>query len=228
MPLAPGLRLGPYEITGSIGAGGMGEVYRARDTRLDRVVALKALATEKTSDPDCRRRFVQEARAASALNHPNIVTVYDWLEEAGVQYLVMEYVTGRTLDELIPHGGMRAQEALRIAIPVADALAVAHGAAIVHRDLKPSNVMVGESGQVKVLDFGLAKLLRRETELTATVTALAGQTMAGTVVGTAAYMSPEQAEGKPVDARSDIFSFGAVLYEMATGRRAFAGGSQAS
>jgi eukaryotic-like serine/threonine-protein kinase len=206
----------------------MGEVWKARDTRLDRTVAIKAMPADRIADPDRRRRFLQEARTASALSHPNIVTIYDLLEQDGVQHIVMEHVAGRTLDELIPNGGMRPQQALRIAVPIADALAAAHRLGIVHRDLKPSNVMVAEGGQVKVLDFGLAKFLRTATELTATVTALAGHTMAGTVVGTAAYMSPEQAEGKPVDARSDIFSFGAMLYEMLTGRRAFQGDSPVS
>ena len=203
----------------------MGEVWKARDSRLDRAVAIKAMPGDRLTDPDRRRRFVQEARAASALNHPNIVTIYDLLEEDGVHYIVMEHVAGRTLDELIPNGGMRPPQALRIAGQVASALAAAHEAGVVHRDLKPSNVMVAEGGQVKVLDFGLAKIMRPEPEMSATVTALAGHTMAGTVVGTAAYMSPEQAEGRPVDARSDIFSFGSMLYEMLTGRKAFRGDS---
>jgi len=228
MPLCPGQKLGPYEVLQSLGAGGMGEVWKARDTRLDRTVAIKAMPADRTADPDRRRRFLQEARTASALSHPNIVTIYDLLEHDGVQHIVMEHVAGRALDELIPNGGMRAPEALRLAVPIADALAAAHRLGIVHRDLKPSNVMVTEGGQVKVLDFGLAKFLRSGSELTATVTALAEHTMAGTVVGTAAYMSPEQAEGKPVDARSDIFSFGAMLYEMLTGRRAFRGDTPVS
>jgi serine/threonine protein kinase len=228
MPLSPGQKLGPYEVIESLGAGGMGEVWKARDTRLDRMVAIKAMPADRIADPDRRRRFLQEARTASALSHPNIVTIFDLLEEDSVQYIVMEHVAGRTLDELIPNGGMRPALALRVAVSIADALAAAHRLGIVHRDLKPSNVMVAEEGQVKVLDFGLAKFLRAESELTATVTALAGYTMAGTVVGTAAYMSPEQAEGKPVDARSDIFSFGAMLYEMLTGRRPFRGDTPVS
>jgi serine/threonine protein kinase len=228
MRFTPGQKIGPYDVLLSLGAGGMGEVCKARDTRLERTVAIKALPGDKLGDPDRRRRFLQEARAASALNHPNIVTIYDLLEEGGDLYIVMEHLAGRTLDELIPNGGMRPHQALRIAIPIADALAAAHAMAIVHRDLKPTNVMVGEGGQVKVLDFGLAKMLRADTALSATVTALAGHTIAGTVVGTASYMSPEQAEGKPVDARSDLFSFGALLYEMLTGRRAFRGDSPVS
>jgi len=217
-----------YRIIQKVGGGGMGVVYKAADTRLGRTVAIKAMPDDKLADADRRRRFRQEARAASALNHPNIVTIYDLLDEGGVLYIVMEYVAGRTLDELIPHGGMRPQQAVRIAAQIADALATAHGSGIVHRDLKPSNVIVGEGGLVKLLDFGLAKLLHCESERTATMTALAGHTLSGKVVGTASYMSPEQVEGKPVDARSDIFSFGAVFYEMLTGRRAFRGDSPVS
>src|SRR5262249_45823092 len=148
-----------YEILDRLGAGGMGEVYKAADSRLGRTVAIKAMPADKLGDPDRCRRFLQEARAASTLNHPNIVTIYDLLDEGGVNYIVMEYVAGRTLDDLIPNGGMRPQQALRIATQIADAVARAHAAGIVHRDLKPSNVMVGEDGQVKVLDFGLAKML---------------------------------------------------------------------
>jgi serine/threonine protein kinase len=230
MRLAAGHRLGPYEIVGTLGAGGMGEVYRARDPRLGREVAIKVLPAERVADEGRRRRFVQEARAASALNHPHIVTIYDIESADGVDFIVMELVPGKTLDALIPRAGMRLGEALRIAIPLADALAAAHGAGIVHRDLKPANVMVTPEGVVKVLDFGLAKLAQAEEgggEDATTLDARARLSRPGTVAGTPAYMSPEQASGGEVDARSDVFSFGAVLYEMVTGRRPFGGGSSA-
>ena len=230
MRLAAGDRLGSYEIVGTLGAGGMGEVYRARDTRLGREVAVKVLPAEKLSDPTRRARFEQEARAVAALNHPHIVTVHEIESAEGVDFIVMELVAGKTLDALIPRHGMRFGEVLRIAIPLADALAAAHGAGIVHRDLKPANVMVTPEGVVKVLDFGLAKLTQAETassEDDTTLDAQAKLSRPGTVAGTPAYMSPEQASGRPVDARSDIFSFGALLYEMVTGRRPFGGGSTA-
>ncbi len=228
MAVLPGSRMGPYEIIASLGAGGMGEVYKARDTRLDRVVAIKVLRPGKTGDATRRLRFIQEAKAASALNHPNIVTVYDVGSEDGVDYIVMEFVDGKTMDQLIPRGGMRVGEMLGYAAQAADALAKAHLAGIVHRDLKPSNIMISRDGLVKVLDFGLAKFsqsTQREDDATQTLKALTGE---GMVVGTVYYMSPEQAEGKPVDTRSDIFSFGAILFEMATGHRPFTGDSQAA
>lgn len=229
MPLTPGTRLGPYEILAPIGAGGMGEVYKARDTRLNRFVAIKVLPAERLADEGRKLRFIQEAQAASALNHPNIISIYDIAVDNGRDYIVMEFVPGKTLDGLIQRTGMRLSELLKIAIQVAEGIGVAHGAGIIHRDLKPSNIMISESGLVKILDFGLAKLIERDavTEDAATRT-LKLRTDEGTVMGTAAYMSPEQAEGKLIDARSDIFSFGAVLYEMATGRRAFVGDSQAA
>jgi len=220
-----GKTLGHYQITEKLGEGGMGVVYKARDTHLDRFAALKVLPPEKVSDPDRKRRFIQEAKAASALNHPSIITIYDIDQADGVDYIAMEYVAGKTLDELIPRKGMRLSLALKYAVQIADALARAHGAGIIHRDLKPSNVMVDEHGLVKVLDFGLAKLTETsgpEAETAAT------RTGAGTVLGTAAYMSPEQAEGKHIDTRSDIFSFGSMLYEMLTGQRAFRGDTRAS
>jgi eukaryotic-like serine/threonine-protein kinase len=226
--LTPGAKLGPYEVLSLIGAGGMGEVYRARDSRLNRDVAIKVLPAERLEDEDRRRRFVQEAQAASALNHPHIITIYEIESADGIDFIVMELVRGKSLDALIPRHGMRLSELLRVAIPVADALAAAHARGIVHRDLKSANVTVGDDGTVKVLDFGLAKLRgQHETpeDETATRTAHVDPSMAGTIAGTAAYMSPEQASGGRVDARSDIFSFGAMLYEMVTGARAFAGAS---
>jgi Tol biopolymer transport system component len=233
MSLTLGSTLGSYEVLSLLGAGGMGEVYRARDTRLERVVAIKVLPAERMADENRRRRFVQEARGASALSHPNIVTIYEIESANGIDFIVMEYVPGRTLDTVIPRQGMRLGEVLRIAIPIADAVARAHAAGIVHRDLKPANVMVGSDGTVKVLDFGLAKLIAQEEagspeHETVTEDGEAGRlSRPGMVAGTAGYMSPEQAAGKKVDGRSDIFSFGAVLYEMVTGRRAFAGNSTA-
>lgn len=222
-PDLSGKTLGRYEVLARIGRGGMGEVYRCRDTRLKREVALKILPPESVAEPDRRRRFEQEARAASALNHPNIVTIHDVDQAEGVDFIVMEYVPGSTLAERMGPKGLPLKAALNYAVRIADALAAAHAVHLVHRDLKPANVMVSEGGQVKVLDFGLAKLTERPAG-----EAVSTATEAGTVVGTVAYMSPEQAEGKKVDTRSDIFSFGAVLYEMLTGHRAFARESTAS
>jgi Tol biopolymer transport system component/tRNA A-37 threonylcarbamoyl transferase component Bud32 len=203
----------------------MGEVYRARDPRLNREVAIKVLPADRVEDEDRRRRFVQEAQAASALNHPHIITIYEIESANGIDFIVMEYVRGKSLDALIPRHGMRLSELLRVAIPVADALGAAHARGIVHRDLKPANVIVGEDGAVKVLDFGLAKLMGGDETEEETDTRVADVRLSGpgTVAGTAAYMAPEQASGGKVDARSDIFSFGAMLYEMVTGARAFAG-----
>jgi serine/threonine protein kinase len=223
-----GQTLSHFEILDKLGEGGMGVVYKARDTQLNRPVAIKLLRAGKVADQDRRRRFIQEARSASALNHPNIVTIYEIGEASGYDFIAMEFVSGRTLDQMIPRKGMRLNEALKYATQIADALAKAHGAGITHRDLKPSNIIVTEDGRVKILDFGLAKLTEPaiSSESNETRTALVEdkpQTSEGTVVGTVAYMSPEQAEGRPVDARSDIFSFGSVLYEMVTGHRAFQG-----
>ena len=224
-----GRRVAHYQIVEKLGEGGMGVVYKARDTRLGRFIAVKVLPPEKVADLGRKARFVQEARAASALNHSNIVVVHDINSDGGVDFIVMEYVAGKTLDQLIGRKGLPVNEALKQAIQIADALARAHAAGIVHRDLKPSNVMVDEHGHVKVLDFGLAKLTELEPvsgdETTRTVRAA---TEEGMIVGTPAYMSPEQAEGRKVDARSDIFSFGALLYEMVAGRRAFQGDSRMS
>jgi len=228
-PSLLGQSLGPYQIQSLLGAGGMGEVYKARDTRLNRTVAIKAVPRSLSDRADLRRRFVQEAKAASALNHPNIITIYDILNDNGRDFIVMEYVEGKTLDQLIPRRGMKLNEVLKYAIQIADALAKAQAAGIIHRDLKPGNMMVGEGGLVKVLDFGLAKLTERlqigEEESTRSIPPWTDE---GTILGTASYMSPEQAAGKPVDARSDIFSFGSVLYEMVTGQRAFQGDSKMS
>jgi eukaryotic-like serine/threonine-protein kinase len=209
-----GAQLGPYKIDAPIGAGGMGEVFRATDTRLHRTVAIKVLPHDKVADPERKRRFLQEARAASALNHPNIVTLYDIASDAGMDYLVMEYVPGKSLDKLITLKGLPLAEAINYAVQIASALAAAHAAGIVHRDIKPANIIVTAESQIKVLDFGLAKLIESEA---------AGEalTEAGIVMGTVAYMSPEQARAEEVDARTDLFSFGAVLYELVTGRRAF-------
>jgi serine/threonine protein kinase/Tol biopolymer transport system component len=225
--LMTGRQLGQYQIVEKLGQGGMGVVYKARDTRLNRYVALKVLPADRIADPDRKRRFMHEARAASALNHPNIITVHDIAQEAGVDFIVMEYLAGKTLETVIRRKGMPIGEALRCGVQMADALATAHRAGIVHRDLKPANVMVSDSGLVKVLDFGLAKLSERPATdgHDETRTAVTGEpiTDKGTILGTVNYMSPEQAQGKAVDARSDIFSFGAVLYEMVTGRRAVQG-----
>jgi Tol biopolymer transport system component/predicted Ser/Thr protein kinase len=221
-----GQRISHYQVVEKLGEGGMGVVYKARDTHLDRFVAIKVLPPEKVTDAERKRRFVQEAKAASALNHPNIITIHDIAQEGGVDFIVMEYVAGKTLDRLIPRKGLGLSETLHYAIQATDALAKAHAAGIVHRDLKPSNIMVTEDGLVKILDFGLAKLTEpvESGESAPTVT----MTEEGKIVGTVAYMSPEQAAGKKVDARSDIFSFGSVLYEMVTGARAFQGDSSAS
>jgi serine/threonine protein kinase len=219
-----GTTLEHYRIESQLGKGGMGIVYQARDIHLDRMVALKVLAPERVGDPESKRRFVQEAKAASALNHPNIVTIHDISSCNGVDFIVMEYIAGRTLEALIPSRGIRPAQVLKYAVQLADALSRAHGAGIVHRDLKPANVMVSEDGRVKILDFGLAKLLEpADCAPEGTTLTRRPLTHEGAVVGTAAYMSPEQAEGRKLDQRSDIFSFGTILYEMVTGRRPFTG-----
>ena len=229
-----GKSLRSYRIEAKLGAGGMGVVYRAVDSRLGRTAAIKILSTAALN-ADRERRFVQEAKAASSLNHPNIVTIYDIdtqeVDGKPIQYIAMEYVAGDTLDHLIGRKGLRIRDVLKYAIQIADALAAAHAAGIVHRDLKPSNVIVTPQGVVKILDFGLAKL-SEPAGADAYAETLHGEgsplTEEGTILGTVAYMSPEQADGKKVDTRSDVFSFGSVLYEMATGQRAFAGGSKLS
>src|SRR4051812_9717153 len=214
--------LSHYSLEEEIGRGGMGVVYRAVDTRLGRTVAIKILPAEATADPDRNRRFVHEARAASALNHPHIVTIHDIGEEHGVTFIAMELVDGATLERVLANGPLPIATAVEYARQIAAALAAAHAGGIVHRDIKPGNIIITTDGRAKVLDFGLAKLIERAPS-EATLSAVA--TRPGLIVGTAAYMSPEQAEGRPLDARSDVFSFGAVLYEMVTGRRPFAGGS---
>jgi len=222
----PGTRLDHYEILASLGEGGMGAVYRARDTRLDREVAVKVLRSEVADNPEFRARFDREARAISALNHPNVCTLYDIGECDGTHFLVMEMIEGRPLNELIAEGDLSVERLLAIAAAMADALAAAHDKGLVHRDLKPANVVIGDSGSVKVLDFGLAKMTASGEELH-TAMATEAYTEAGMVMGTAPYMSPEQISGRRVDHRTDVFSLGVVLYEMASGHRPFAGSSKA-
>src|SRR5258706_8913693 len=220
MPLAAGTKLGPHEIIAPLGAGGMGEVYRARDTRLDRTVAIKVLPEHLSAKPQLRERFEREARAVSSLNHPHICTLYDVGQQDGIDYLVMEYLEGETLAERLNKGPLPLDQVLTHAIEIASALDQAHRHGVIHRDLKPGNILITKAG-AKLLDFGLAKVTSSEDgDIT--------RTLEGAVLGTAAYMSPEQAEAKPVGACSDVFSFGAVLYEMFTGRRAFGGDSMAS
>jgi Tol biopolymer transport system component len=225
MALQPGARLGPYEILGPLGAGGMGEVYRAKDTRLDREVAVKILPPHVSHKPEVRERFEREARAISSLNHPHICTLYDVGREGDAHYFVMELLEGETLASCLTRGPLKLDEALKIAAQIADALAAAHKKGIVHRDLKPANVALTKSG-AKVLDFGVAK--RRDEAISETATRTTPLTGQGSMIGTVQYMAPEQLEGKPVDHRADLFAFGAVLYEMLTGKRAFDGQSQAS
>jgi serine/threonine-protein kinase len=239
MTLKAGVRLGPYEIQAPIGAGGMGEVYRARDTRLDRTVAIKVLPTDVAGDAAARSRFEREARAIAALDHPHICGIYDVGDHDGTHFLVMPLLEGQTLAARLEKGPLPIEQALKIAAEIADALDKAHRQGIVHRDLKPANIMLGKAGagsssvpQAKLLDFGLAKLkgaagpisLSGMSQMATTSPA----TGAGTLLGTVPYMAPEQVEGKDADARSDIWALGAVTYEMATGTRPFAGGTPAS
>ncbi len=233
MALSSGTRLGPYEIVSPLGAGGMGEVYRARDTRLDRTVAIKVLPSHLSADPERRQRFEREARAVSSLNHPHICTLHDIGHQEGIDFLVMEYLEGETLDHRLTKGPLPAEQVLRYGVEIADALYKAHRQGIIHRDLKPGNIMLTKSG-AKLLDFGLAKLRQPESgAVLANLSALpteGGRTLTGegTILGTLQYMAPEQLEGKEADARTDIFGFGTVVYEMATGKKAFEGKSQAS
>jgi serine/threonine protein kinase len=222
MPLASGIRLGPYEIVAPIGAGGMGEVYRAHDSRLNRDVALKILPTEVSIDAGRKRRFEQEARAASALNHPNIVSVYDVGTEGDTSYIVSELVVGNSLRSVIQQGTVALRKILDLAVEMADGLAAAHTAGIVHRDLKPENVMLTRDGRVKILDFGLAKMALPTTEQTNLTQSITSTTEPGVVLGTVPYLSPEQARGSmDIDGRSDQFSFGLMLYELVAGKKPF-------
>src|SRR5438477_4058724 len=223
MALLAGTRLGPYEILSPLGAGGMGEVYRARDNRLARDVAVKVLPADFSMEPDRLRRFEQEARAASALNHPNILTIHDIGTQDGAPYVVSELLEGETLRQRLSSGALASRKVLDYAAQLARGLAPAHEKGIVHRDLKPENLFVTKDGRVKILDFGLAKLTRPEAPSDPGTQArtVAHGTEPGVVMGTVGYMSPEQVRGEAADARSDIFSLGAVLYEMLTGNRAF-------
>src|SRR5262252_7542050 len=223
MSVKAGSRLGPYEVLSPLGAGGMGEVYRARDTRLGREVAIKVLPAGLSADPERLKRFEREARSASSLNHPNIVTIYDIGSEGGVSYIAMELVKGEPLRSELVEGALPVKRLLQIGAQIAEGLAKAHAAGIVHRDLKPENVMVTEDDHVKILDFGLAKLTQPESSGGQTTIAptVSGATQDGVIVGTVGYMSPEQATGGTIDYRSDQFSLGSILYELSTGRRAF-------
>src|ERR1700686_919915 len=220
MPLTPGTILGQYEIRSPLGAGGMGEVYRAHDTRLDREVAIKVLPESLTADPDRLRRFEQEARAAAALNHPNILSVYQMATHEGVSYMVSELLDGESLRDRLAHGALPLRKAIEYAVQIAHGLAAAHDKGIVHRDLKPDNLFVTQDGRVKILDFGLAKLAQPRDASGAEATMAEG-TEPGMVMGTVGYMSPEQVRGKVADHRSDIFAFGTILYEMVTGKQTF-------
>jgi len=229
MTLAAGSKLGPYEIVGPLGAGGMGEVYRAKDTRLDRTVAVKILPAHLSSDPVRKQRFEREAKTISSLNHPHICVLYDVGQQDGIDYLVMECVEGETLAKRLEKGALPLEQVLRCGMQIADALDKAHRGSVMHRDLKPGNIMLTPTS-AKLLDFGLAK---ETTPLSSAATLTAATrnspvTEQGSIVGTFQYMSPEQIEGRELDGRSDIFSLGAVLYEMLTGKRAFEGKSQLS
>ncbi|HKA37028.1 MAG TPA: serine/threonine-protein kinase, partial [Thermoanaerobaculia bacterium] len=232
MALAAGSKLGPYEVLSAIGAGGMGEVYKARDPRLERNVAVKVLPSHLSASPEVRQRFEREAKTISQLSHPHICALYDVGNQDGVEYLVMEYLEGETLAQRLLNGSIPAEQTLKYGMEIADALDKAHRQGIVHRDLKPGNVMLTKSG-VKLLDFGLAKAVAPPAVSGSSYSVLPTQagsnlTQEGTILGTFQYMAPEQLEGREADARTDIFAFGAVLYEMATGRKAFSGRSQAS
>jgi eukaryotic-like serine/threonine-protein kinase len=230
MSVAGGTRLGPYEVLSPLGAGGMGEVYKARDTRLDRIVAVKVLPDGGAALPEVKQRFEREARAVSALNHPHICSLFDIGSQDGVDYLVMEYLEGETLAERVKNGPLPVEQALHFGIDIAGALEAAHRHGVIHRDLKPSNIMLTATGP-KILDFGLAKFEQRMAVVSggsALETLTSPLTGRGTIVGTLQYMAPEQLEGKDADARTDLFAFGAVMYEMITGRRAFVAGSQAA
>src|SRR5277367_1526199 len=225
MALTPGTKLGPYEIQSPVGAGGMGEVYRARDARLNRDVAIKILPASFSTDPERLQRFAQESRAAAALNHPNILSIFDIGEERGAPYVVSELLEGETLRDRLRNGLLTSRKAIDYAQQIASGLAAAHEKGIVHRDLKPENLFITDDGRAKILDFGLAKFTRPEADTSGDAPTQQIATDAGTVMGTVGYMSPEQVRGKPADPRSDIFAFGAILYEMLSGKRAFHGES---
>src|SRR5215469_4729328 len=226
MALTPGTKLGPYEIQSPLGAGGMGEVYRARDVRLDRTVAIKILPGHLSNNAEARQRFEREARAVSSLNHPNICTLYDVGHQDGIDYLVMEFLQGQTLAERLVKGPLPLGQMLKCGIEICEGLEKAHRTGVVHRDLKPGNVMLTKCG-AKLMDFGLAKSMTSGTALSSSLAmTMSGPsadqplTARGTIVGTFQYMAPEQVEGKEADARSDIFALGALLYEMTTGKPA--------
>ena len=231
MSLSLGTKLGPYEIVSPLGAGGMGEVYRAHDPRLGRSVAIKVLPSHLSSDPDLKLRFEREARAISKFSHPHICTLYDVGSQEGTDYLVMEYVEGETLEQRLAKSPLPPTQAMTYGVQIADALDKAHRHGIIHRDLKPGNVMLTKSG-AKLLDFGLAKLREEPSPVAAALTEMTVEgerlTAEGMLVGTFQYMAPEQMEGKQPDTRSDIFALGAVLYEMLTGKAAFSGKTKAS
>src|SRR5690349_11878198 len=221
MPLTSGTKLGPYEVLSPLGAGGMGEVYRVRDTRLGRDVALKILPEFLARESDRLHRFEQEARAVAALNHPNILAVFDIGESDGSPYLVSELLEGETLRSVVDRGALSPRKAIDYGVQIAQGLAAAHEKGIVHRDLKPENVFVTKDARIKILDFGLAKLVQKASAATSDGATLTSHTAMGVVMGTASYMAPEQVRGDPADPRTDIFAFGAVLYEMLSGKRAF-------
>src|SRR5271154_6995534 len=225
--LSPGSKLGPYDIQAPIGAGGMGEVYSARDARLSRDVAIKILPASFSTDPDRLRRFAQEARAAAALNHPNILSIYDIGDDHGAPYVVSELLEGETFRDRLRNGPLPSRKAIDYAQQIAHGLAAAHEKGIVHRDLKPENVFLTNDGRVKILDFGLAKLKAAKDGESQTDLQTISGTEPGVVLGTMGYMAPEQVRGKAADARSDIFAFGTILYEMLSGQRAFRGDSAA-
>jgi len=221
LSLSPGTRLGPYEILAPIGAGGMGEVYRAKDSKLDRDVAIKVLPESVAANPDMLARFEREAKAVAALSHPNILAIHDYGSQDGVAYAVMELLSGQTLRDRLDSGALSLKQAVDFAMQVARGLSAAHERGIVHRDLKPENLFVTKDGHVKILDFGLARRTEQKAEGETSAPTQSKGTEPGTVMGTMGYMSPEQVRGREVDHRSDIFPFGAVLYEMLSGQRAF-------
>src|ERR1700734_1678079 len=223
MPLSAGDRLGPYEVLAPIGAGGMGEVYRARDSRLGREVAIKVLPEQLADDSQALSRFEKEAKAVAALSHPNILVLFDVGEHEGIRYAVPELLAGETLRDRLSRSPLPWRKTVELGVALAEGLAAAHGKEIVHRDIKPGNIFLTADGQIKILDFGLARWQPKTSSEDATLTL--DETQAGTVMGTAGYMSPEQVRGEKADAPSDIFSLGCVLYEAVTGRRAFSGKS---